>query len=141
MHEGSSDRVQAIRTRRPSALPPLTEFSAEVAVGADAEVDLRGLVGIHPAGWYPFRYPLRIDPDCPATVQKIVMMVFAKECEVVEVGFAAVDPGNDVVPFAVFGGDVARPESCIRDPGRSTPTSGCGSRSVSSGPNRGRRRR
>ena len=75
--------------------------------GGDAGVDQWFLVAIDGSGWPPFRKAVGVDPAGPAAGREIVMVINAKQSQIVEVGRSAIDPGNDVVPLGPFWGSVA----------------------------------
>ena len=75
--------------------------------GGDAGVDHGFLVAVDGSGWSPFGEAVGVDAAGPAAGGEIVMVISAKQSQIVQIRFAAVDPSNDVMSFGPFWGSVA----------------------------------
>jgi hypothetical protein len=60
-------------------------------------VDQRLLRLVDGWGWPPFRLPVGVNSARPAAGSEIVVVISAQQGQIVEVGFAAVDPFSNVV--------------------------------------------
>ena len=70
---------------------------------SDAGVHVGSLVVVDPPGWDPFRQTIVVDAAGPAFLEEVGVVVSAEQGEVVEVGWSAVYPVQDVMPVAVAG--------------------------------------
>jgi len=92
---------------RPSRGVGCSSSSAEVAsLGAeasDAGVDLGSLVVVDPPRWYPFRQTSSVDPAGPALLQKVGVVISAKQGQIVKISKPTQDPVENVVSVAPTG--------------------------------------
>ena len=108
--------------------------------GGDSGIDDRFLITINRAGRGPFGDSVGVDASGPAAGGEIVMVVTAKQSQIVQVRFAAIDPGHEVMSFAPFRGSIAARKGASSIPGVQGEGLAAGWRSAGSGPNPARRR-
>jgi len=89
-------------SRQGAAISLLPSVGSGGVECGDAGVDKWLLVGVNRFRWSPFGDAVVVDAAGPAAGVEVVVVMNAKQRKIIEISLAAVDPGNDVVAFAVL---------------------------------------